>query len=620
MDTANEQDRCRAETAVARESGAAIQRCNTGHDPVRAGSGIHSVIDSVPDGGGEGANLGPSPSLSQYCAQLRHIYTDVVADGRYNFVGAQRRVPSGLNIGAWKQYLEGYQDTQLVPLLEYGWPINFDRSRPLASTLQNHASATQFGQDIEHYIETELGHFALLGPFDGPPVVPMHVSPLMTRPKRDALHRRVIMDLSWPEGAAVNEGVDGDWYMGAGAHVKLPTVQFMEDRMLELGPGAFLYKTDLARGYRQLRVDPTDWPLLGLQHGGKFYLDICPPFGLKTSALFMQRTSEAVCHIHGEHGYESRPYLDDFGGAEKTCEEADAALDTLQAIMGRLGLVEATKKVCRPSQTMIWLGILFNSIEMSMRIPDGKMEEIQEVLREWEGRQRATQREMQQLFGLLQFVASVSPPARIFTNRILECLREAPRRGTETLSLGFKKDLSFFMRLWPAYNGVRLLVKQDIACQSTLELDACTTGCGAFMGQQYYSEQFPQAVLERRHPIAHLELLNIVVAVKTWAAEWTHQRVSVQCDNMNACLAVRSGRSRDAYMHSCVRELFVVCTVHDLELHVSHRPGATLIRADALSRAHTGKVFADRVAADQELSRARQVRIPRQVFEIADVM
>ena len=552
--------------------------------------------------------------------ELKDIFDAVVADGRFNFEGARRRVPSGLCISAWKQYLVGYEDTQLVQFLEYGWPINFDRTAILSSTLKNHASAIQHAQDIQYYIDTELGHRALLGPFYGPPVAPTHVSPLMTRPKKDSQHRRVILDLSWPAGAAVNEGVDGDWYWGRQAHVKLPTVQFMEDRLLELGPGSFMYKTDMARGYRQLRVDPADWPLLGFQHQGLIYLDICPPFGLKTSALFMQRTSEAIIHIHGLYGYTSRSYLDDFGGAEKTHKRADGALDTLQGVMRQLGVVEATTKICRPSQTMVWLGILFNSIDMTMRIPDKKMEEIQGTLAEWQGKSQATQREMQQLFGLLQFVASVSPPARIFTNRILECLREAPQRGTETLSLGFKKDLQFFIDLWPDYNGIRILLKQNIPSQSELELDACTTGCGAFNGPQYYSEVFPAGVQGEQHPIAHLELLNIVIAVKTWAKDWAQQKVRVLCDNMNACLALRSGRSRDPYMHSCVRELFLVCAIHDIELQVEHRPGITMTRADALSRAHTGQVYRDRIRADVKLSRVRRVRIPIDTFVIKDLM
>ena len=75
-----------------------------------------------------------------------------------------------------------------MDFLEFGWPINFDRSAVLMSTLENHALATRYQQDIDFYIETELAHQAFLGPFNGPPVAPTHVSPLMTRPKKDALH------------------------------------------------------------------------------------------------------------------------------------------------------------------------------------------------------------------------------------------------------------------------------------------------------------------------------------------------------------------------------------------------------------------------------------------------
>ena len=208
--------------------------------------------------GGDKAKHGPVPPSDHQRADLRHVYESVVATGCYNFAGARQRVPRGLNISAWKQYLADYTDGHLVQMLEFGWPVNFDRSAPLLSTLENHASGTQHEEDIDHYIETELSHHALLGPFNGPPVAPTHVSPLMTKPKKDSIHWRVIMDLSRPEGASVNNGVDADVYFGSNAKITLPTVQFIEDRLLELGPVAWMYKTDLARGYRQLRVDPTD--------------------------------------------------------------------------------------------------------------------------------------------------------------------------------------------------------------------------------------------------------------------------------------------------------------------------------------------------------------------------
>ena len=568
---------------------------------------------------GEGdVRLDPSAAGHTFNEELQRIYNTVSLTGRHNFAGARQRVPSGLCITAWRGYLQDYHDHGLVDYLAYGWPVNFNRASPLCSTYVNHATARAFTTDVGTYIQMELGFGAMAGPFDEPPVPFLHVSPLMTRPKKDSDLRRVITDLSWPPGASINDGIVWDHYIDGPTTIKLPTVEFMENRLMELGRGAYMYKSDLARGYRQLRVDPLDWPLLGLRYEGKYYVDICPPFGLRTSALFMQRTSEAITYIHGTLGYRSRPYLDDFGGAERTREEADDALNALQGVMHDLGVVEAPHKVCRPAQVMVWLGISYDSREMTMTIPEAKMGEIAEILREWEGRRRATQRQMQSLLGLLQFVASVSPPARVFTNRMLQCLRECPRRGSETLSLGFRKDLRFFIDMWPDYNGIRLLEKHDVECQADLELDACLTGCGAYSGAQFYAEEFPEWLKDQNRPIADLELLNVVVALKTWATRWARQRVHVACDNTTACLAIQTGRSRCDFVQGCIRELFLVCSIHDIQLRAEHRPGAQMQRADALSRAHLGRQFRDRIASDSALVRAVRVRIPEDRYRVVN--
>ena len=393
----------------------------------------------------------------------------------------------------------------------------------------------------------------------------------------------------------------------------------MESRLLQLGKGAFLYKTDLARGYRQLRVDPNDWPLLGIQHNGEFFLDICLPFGLSTSALFMQRTSEAISWMHGQAGYVSKPYLDDFGGgAEATREEGEAALGKLQQIMQDLGVVETKHKVCGPLQQLIWLGLLYDSIAMTISIHREKLQEIMCLLKEWEGWRRATQRELQSLLGTLQFVASVSPPTRIFTNRMLTTLREAPRRGSETLLWGFKQDLQFFLDMLPHFNGVKIVDKDSIPFQESLELDACLTRCGACTDYRHYAERFPEEVLRENHSIAHLKLLNVVVAVKVWREEWQGKKVRIYCDNANACCAVQFGRSKDDFIQKCVRELFFVCAVSDIELHLLHRPGRLMVRADALSRAHTGAVYRDRVAADLVLAGAERGVVPTRFFELVN--
>ena len=201
----------------------------------------------------------------------------------------------------------------------------------------------------------------------------------------------------------------------------------------------------------------------------------------------MQHTVEAVSYIHGQAGFLSRQYLDDFGGAERLREEAQAALGKLQEIMEDLGTVEAKHKVCGTAQTLVWLGLYYNSIEMTISIPEEKLGEIMALLKEWEGRQRAMAKELQSLIGTLQFVAGVSPPTRVFTNRMF---MEAPKQGSESLSCGFKQDLQFFLNLLPHFNGKRTIDKADIDFQDWLELDAHLSGCSVCTDSRYYANRF----------------------------------------------------------------------------------------------------------------------------------
>ena len=147
-------------------------------------------------------------------------------------------------------------------------------------------------------------------------------------------------------------------------------------------------------------------------------------------------------------------------------------------------------------------------------------------------------------------------------------------------------------------------------------MDACLTGCGAFNGSQYYATQFPIEIMNQQHAIAHLELLNVIVAVKVWARDWRGRKVRVHCDNTNACLAAQTGRSRDTFVQACVRELFLYKARFDIDVTLVHTPGRLLVRADALSRLHMGRKYRDRVRSDPRLRRAQRVEVPRSCFTL----
>ena len=76
------------------------------------------------------------------------------------------------------------------------------------------------------------------------------------------------MDLSWPQGASVNAGINKLFYLNSDFDLTFPTEDDITAELKCLGCGALLYKVDVSRAFRQVKVDPGDYDLLGLQWKG----------------------------------------------------------------------------------------------------------------------------------------------------------------------------------------------------------------------------------------------------------------------------------------------------------------------------------------------------------------
>ena len=128
-----------------------------------------------------------------------------------NFLKCRIPIQTQLRPKVWAQKLKNYWDQQLPDLIAFGFPLDFDRSKQLIPTLDNHPSAKEHISHIEKYIQEELTYGALYGPYESVPFK-VHISPLMTREKHNSDKRHTIVDLSWPIGQSVNAGVKKNFY------------------------------------------------------------------------------------------------------------------------------------------------------------------------------------------------------------------------------------------------------------------------------------------------------------------------------------------------------------------------------------------------------------------------
>ena len=73
-----------------------------------------------------------------------------------NFLGLHIPVKTNLNIASWRKHLVDYFEQQLPDLIEFRFPLDFDRARDLQSTLVNHASARMYPEHVDKYIQEEV--------------------------------------------------------------------------------------------------------------------------------------------------------------------------------------------------------------------------------------------------------------------------------------------------------------------------------------------------------------------------------------------------------------------------------------------------------------------------------
>ena len=196
----------------------------------------------------------PSIDLQKYSQEnIFDIHRWIKVSGTHNFMQTQIQIQSQLKPDVWQKYLTNYWDSQLLLLLRYGFPLDFDYTSPLGIVDNNHSSATKYTTDVQAYLNEEKNFGAMLGPFNEAPIENIHVSPFLTRDKPGGTHRRVIVDLSYPHGYSVNAGVQSDTYLNT-----LPTIDNITNKVKQLGKGCHLYKIDLSRAFRHVKPQ---WPI-----------------------------------------------------------------------------------------------------------------------------------------------------------------------------------------------------------------------------------------------------------------------------------------------------------------------------------------------------------------------
>ena len=246
------------------------------------------------------------------------LHNQVMEKGYPNRWGARIPVHSGWNIELLEELLQDYHDKEIVEWIRFGWPTGRLPTLPNPQlNYSNHKGAVEHPEALKKYIKKEKEKGAVMGPYNNIPFnSKVGISPFSTRAKKHSQDRRIILDLSFPPGHSVNDGILKDNYMGLQAKLTFPKVDELACRIYSLGKGCYLFKVDLSRYFRQIPLDPGDFSIIGYVIEGKIYFDKVLPMGMRSAPYITQRISNAIAYIIRKVKYFILNYVDNFVGAE----------------------------------------------------------------------------------------------------------------------------------------------------------------------------------------------------------------------------------------------------------------------------------------------------------------
>lgn len=464
--------------------------------------------------------------------------------------------------------------------LKNGFDIIDRDSSPVPVQCDNHLSARPgsplFRQATDQVLkEIRMGNYEIVSE---PPEI---ISPMGVIPKPDG-GVRLIHDCSQPEGFSVNDYCTAEWKQ------KFSRV---DDAAALVTKGCFMAKVDLKSAYRSVPISSHSQRVTGLrwQFGKQtVYLrdkKLC--FGSKLAPGVFHRLTQAVRRMLKRRGLNATVvYLDDFFIKADSFEGCAQALQVLISLLRKLGFSINWNKVIDPTTKITFLGIEIDSDDMCLRLPEEKLLQVREELSKFQGRKRATKKQLQSLAGKLNFCASVIYGGRVYSRRIIDTINRLKADNHKIkLTGGIRADIAWWQSFMATFNGRSMLLDRH-PIQSVFT-DSCEIAAGGiYEGDWFYCNwEIDWPRVSKLH-INSKEILAVFLAVCRWAPCWQNKRIYIQSDNVTTVSTINRGTSRDPFLMSCLRILFWLSARYNFHITARHLPGILNTVSDGISRLH----------------------------------
>ncbi|XP_060587839.1 uncharacterized protein LOC132743320 [Ruditapes philippinarum] len=484
----------------------------------------------------------------------------------------------------------------LITGISKGFPLQYEGPRVHRDS-PNLRSARELPGVLHTKIIKEIQVGRVAGPFLRIPFPTLQISPIGLVPKKGGDYR-LIHHLSYPRNRSINDYIDEDH-----CSVSYSTIDQAADMVARLGQGALLSKSDVKSAFRLLPISPADFDLLGFKvmvgEKGKpvtyYFYDKMLPFGSSISCALWEKFASFLhwVVVANSHNSNILHYLDDFLFGESSNHiQPGHTLQSFENTCKKFGIPIALDKTCAPSTCLVYLGVEFDTVQMSMRLPNDKLVDLRQKIIIAINAKKISLKDMQSLLGSLNFACRVIAPGRAFCRRLIDATIGVIKPHHKIrVSANMRKDLGLWLHFLQSYNGITLISDPIWLSDNTLEIytdssGGVTGGYGIYFAGHWSQGSWPShwVIGGLTRDMTLLEFFPVVAAIVTWSNSFRNKKILFHIDNQAVIHIISSQTCKSERIMNLVRHLVLVMLTHNISIKATYIPSRKNVIADALSR------------------------------------
>ena len=422
---------------------------------------------------------------------------------------------------------------------------------------------------------------------------PHVVNPLSVSSNKDK--KRLILDLRY-----VNR------------HLEKQKVRFEDWKVFQnyLTRDGFLFKFDLKSGYHHVEINRDFQTYLGfswkIRGRVRYFTFTVLPFGLSTAAFIFTKVCRPLVKLWRFHGIKIVLYLDDGFAISSSFSDCLAKAGFVKDSLLKAGFIpNKEKSVWQPTNTCDWLGVILDTKECSLCIPEGRISSLLSSLKEVQKTfPLASPRKLCSIAGkILSMSFVIGNVSKLLTKSLFATI-ESRRCWDTPLNISDFPRACNELKFW--FENIKRLNRKLLFRQEPPKLitfsDASSVACGAVLlscGNQlthkmWNAEEKTMSSTWRELRAVHYALQSFLPILKCRSVHWF-------TDNKNVVSIINNG-SMKTHLQELALDIFSLCLSNNISLFPEWVPMEYNTHADFVSKVidyddwQTTKGFFDKIS------------------------